>query len=116
MLRAGSRHPCHPGALQGADGISSGLRWFTMTRRSCRGSSPISRSFARVQEDGMRSQSATISRFGLVLLIVGLLLPGVAAAQSTPVATSGEPVALRLGVSSWVGYGPLWLAEERGFF
>ncbi|MCC2630161.1 MAG: aliphatic sulfonates family transporter, periplasmic ligand-binding protein [Thermomicrobiales bacterium] len=63
----------------------------------------------------MRSLSATISRFGL-LLIVGLLLPGVAAAQSTPVATSGEPVPLRLAVSSWVGYGPLWLAEERGFF
>jgi NitT/TauT family transport system substrate-binding protein len=64
----------------------------------------------------MRSLPATISRFGLVLLIVGLLLPGEAAAQSTPVATSGEPVPLRLAVSSWVGYGPLWLAEERGFF
>ena len=63
----------------------------------------------------MRSLSAISSRFGLVLLIVGLP-PGVAAAQSTPVATIGEPVPLRLAVSSWVGYGSLWLAEERGFF
>jgi NitT/TauT family transport system substrate-binding protein len=58
----------------------------------------------------------TISRFGFALLVVALLLPSVAAAQSTPVATSGEPVPLRLAVSSWVGYGPLWLAEERGIF
>ncbi len=59
---------------------------------------------------------STVSRFGFALLVVALLLPGVAAAQSTPVATGGEPVPLRLAVSSWVGYGPLWLAEERGFF
>lgn len=58
----------------------------------------------------------TIARFGFALLVVALLVPGVAAAQSTPVATGGEPVPLRLAVSSWVGYGPLWLAEERGFF
>jgi NitT/TauT family transport system substrate-binding protein len=58
----------------------------------------------------------TISRFGFALLVVALLLPGVAAAQSTPEATGGEPVPLRLAVSSWVGYGPLWLAEERGLF
>ena len=64
----------------------------------------------------MKFLSSSIARFGLALLILGLLLPGVAAAQSTPEATSGEPVPLRLAVSSWVGYGPLWLAEERGFF
>ena len=64
----------------------------------------------------MKSLRYTISRFGLAMLFAGVVLPGVAAAQSTPEATSGEPVALRLAVSSWVGYGPLWLAEERGFF
>jgi NitT/TauT family transport system substrate-binding protein len=58
----------------------------------------------------------TIARFGFALLVVALLLPGVAAAQSTPVATGGDPVPLRLAVSSWVGYGPLWLAAERGYF
>ncbi len=64
----------------------------------------------------MRLLSNSISRFGLALLVVGLLVPGVAAAQSTPEATGGETATIRLAVSSWVGYGPLWLAEERGFF
>ena len=64
----------------------------------------------------MISRRATMRRFGLTLLIAGLMLPGAAAAQSTPEATGGEPVTLRVAVSSWVGYGPLWLAEERGFF
>ena len=64
----------------------------------------------------MRSLRDAISRFGLAMLIASVLLPGVAAAQSTPEAASGEPVTLRLAVSSWVGYGPLWLAEERGYF
>ncbi len=64
----------------------------------------------------MRILSSSIARFGLALLVVGLLFPGITAAQSTPEAASGEPVPLRLAVSSWVGYGPLWLAEERGFF
>jgi NitT/TauT family transport system substrate-binding protein len=68
------------------------------------------------QEDRMRSLRDTISRLGLALLILGLALPGVAVAQSTPEAAEGEPVTLRIAVSSWVGYGPLWLAEERGFF
>ena len=64
----------------------------------------------------MISRRATIHRLGLALLVPALALPGIAAAQSTPEATGGEPVTLRLAVSSWVGYGPLWLAEERGFF
>jgi NitT/TauT family transport system substrate-binding protein len=64
----------------------------------------------------MRILSGSITRLSLALLIVALLLPGVTAAQSTPEATGGEPATIRLAVSSWVGYGPLWLAEERGFF
>ena len=64
----------------------------------------------------MRFFFSSIARFGLALLVVGLLFPGITAAQSTPEAAGGEPVPLRLAVSSWVGYGPLWLAEERGFF
>jgi NitT/TauT family transport system substrate-binding protein len=64
----------------------------------------------------MISRRATIHRLGLALAVAALALPGVATAQSTPEAASGEPVTLRLAVSSWVGYGPLWLAEERGFF
>jgi NitT/TauT family transport system substrate-binding protein len=62
----------------------------------------------------MRSHGAIISRFVFAMLLVGLL-PGLASAQSTPQA-GGEPATLRLAVSSWVGYGPLWLAEERGYF
>jgi NitT/TauT family transport system substrate-binding protein len=49
-------------------------------------------------------------------MIAGLMLPGIAGAQSTPAVEIAELVPLRLAVSSWVGYGPLWLAEERGFF
>jgi NitT/TauT family transport system substrate-binding protein len=64
----------------------------------------------------MRFLPSSISQLGLALLVVSLLFPGMAIAQSTPEATSGEPVPLRLAVSSWVGYGPLWLAVERGFF
>jgi NitT/TauT family transport system substrate-binding protein len=64
----------------------------------------------------MRALPNAISRFVLALLIIGLALPAAVAAQSTPEAATGEPANLRLAVSSWVGYGPLWLAEERGFF
>lgn len=62
----------------------------------------------------MRPYGAIISRFVFAMLLVGLL-PGMVSAQSTPQA-GGETATLRLAVSSWVGYGPLWLAEERGYF
>jgi NitT/TauT family transport system substrate-binding protein len=82
-------------------------------------SAPIDQSLAwalvQEQEDHMRSLRDAIYSLGLALLILALSLPGMAAAQSTP-ETGGEPVPLRLAVSSWVGYGPLWLAEEKGFF
>jgi NitT/TauT family transport system substrate-binding protein len=64
----------------------------------------------------VRAQPRTIAWYIVVLMILSLPLPGAAFAQATPEAASGEPVPLRLAVSSWVGYGPLWLAEERGFF
>jgi NitT/TauT family transport system substrate-binding protein len=38
-------------------------------------------------------------------MMLGLIVAGSAAA---------EP--LRLGLSTWVGYGPLYIAKEKGFF
>ena len=48
-------------------------------------------------------------------LLLALVAPS-AAAQGTPPATPQASGTIRLAVSSWVGYGPLWLAEEKGFF
>jgi NitT/TauT family transport system substrate-binding protein len=47
---------------------------------------------------------------GRSILIAGAILLGVMAAGSA----SAEP--LKLGHSTWVGYGPLYIAQEKGFF
>lgn len=56
--------------------------------------------------------------FGWLVVALGALpaFPLLVAAQATPVAAPQAGGTIRLAVSSWVGYGPLWLAEERGFF
>ncbi len=63
----------------------------------------------------MRHASTRLRWLGFVLLLA-LAVPAVAAAQVTPPATPQASGTVRLAVSSWVGYGPLWLAEEQGFF
>jgi NitT/TauT family transport system substrate-binding protein len=45
-------------------------------------------------------------RWLLVVVLAGLLLAGTAYA--------GEPI--KLGMSTWLGYAPLYLAKEKGFF
>jgi NitT/TauT family transport system substrate-binding protein len=47
-------------------------------------------------------------------LLVALAMPAVVAAQATPAPQASGTI--RLALSSWVGYGPIWLAEEKGFY
>jgi NitT/TauT family transport system substrate-binding protein len=64
----------------------------------------------------MATRRDVIAGLGLGVVATGMTRPQWVAAQATPEAASGAPVPLRLSVSSWVGYGPLWRAEERGYF
>ena len=52
----------------------------------------------------------------LFALLVILSLPAAVAAQATPEPPGQASGTIRLALSSWVGYGTIWLAEEKGFF
>lgn len=50
-------------------------------------------------------------------LIVLLMLSAQTYRAQTPAATqSGAPVKLKIGYSVWVGYGPLFIARDKGYF
>ncbi len=56
------------------------------------------------------------NKFGLLallLLIVGVTLSACSSAASSPQPT---PSPLRIGVSPWIGYGSLYIAQDKGFF
>ncbi|GHH99033.1 ABC transporter substrate-binding protein [Neobacillus kokaensis] len=56
----------------------------------------------------------------LVFLSLLLMLAGCSGQTSTDgqkkEAKGEKTAAISLGVATWVGYGPLWIAEEKGFF
>ncbi len=51
----------------------------------------------------------TLRLFTMMLLIV---LMGVSACTSKP----ATPVKVRIGTQPWIGYGPWWIAQEKGLF
>lgn len=48
----------------------------------------------------------------LILVLLGLSLVGCGGQEQK----SGEPVKIKIGHATWVGYGPLYIAKEKGFF
>lgn len=55
----------------------------------------------------------------LAILCILLVIAGCAGQTSTDgqkKEDKGEKTSITLGVATWVGYGPLWIAEEKGFF
>ncbi len=53
---------------------------------------------------------------GIVLILLLALLGGGCGKESTSSRTPEGPVKLKIGHATWVGYGPLYIAQEKGFF
>src|SRR5713226_8366350 len=54
-----------------------------------------------------------------MLLLAALIVGGILLAACGPAATPAQPsapVSLKMGYSVWVGYGPLFIAKEKGYF
>ena len=54
-------------------------------------------------------------RLVLLSVLMLTLLAGCAPAASAP-AKPAEPVTVRIGTQPWIGYGPWWIAKEKGMF
>lgn len=52
---------------------------------------------------------------GTLMLLAALLLAACGGQAAAP-AASGQPIKLNLGYSVWVGYGPLFIARDKGYF
>jgi NitT/TauT family transport system substrate-binding protein len=50
-------------------------------------------------------------RIGLMLVLLGFI-----AVSGSVVAQDSEPIALSIGYSVWVGYAPLFIAQDQGYF
>lgn len=50
----------------------------------------------------------------LVILIVALIAAGCGAPAATP--TPAGPVTVRIGIQPWIGYGPWYIAQDKGLF
>lgn len=61
----------------------------------------------------MPRQSILILSF---VLLLGLVACGAPQAAPTPTPTAVEPVQVRIGTQPWIGYGPWWIAKEKGLF
>lgn len=55
-----------------------------------------------------------VFRLFLLGLIVALLAAGCGAPAVTP--TPAGPATVRIGIQPWIGYGPWWIAQEKGMF
>lgn len=53
-----------------------------------------------------------ISRLVLTIALSALLMAMLAACAGQP----QEPVTVRIGTQPWIGYGPWWIAKEKGIF
>src|SRR5699024_10993698 len=49
------------------------------------------------------------------VFMAGLLMAVACFAWTSPGWTADSPT-VKLGISSWIGYGPIFVAEEKGFF
>jgi len=65
----------------------------------------------------------TVKRFHWLLSLVAILTLLLSACVAPPTASSGataaggaQPTKLKLGFSVWVGYGPLFIARDKGYF
>lgn len=59
-----------------------------------------------------------LSRLTLLALIVALIVALIAAgcAAPAPAPTPSGPATVRIGIQPWIGYGPWWIAQEKGMF
>jgi NitT/TauT family transport system substrate-binding protein len=55
-------------------------------------------------------------RYVLFLLIVALVSGMVAGCGGSTETADKEAVKFKIGHCTWVGYGPLYIAQEKGFF
>ena len=53
-------------------------------------------------------------KLGVFVLVAALL--AACGGQAAAPAASGQPIKLKLGYSVWVGYGPLFIARDKGYF
>jgi len=61
------------------------------------------------------SSRKSIMLYSLLLVVTLLLMAGCAGGGAGSPA-GNEPVSFKLAHATWVGYGPLYIAEEKGFF
>jgi len=55
-----------------------------------------------------------IGLFFLLCSLAACATPQQAAPTATP--TAAEPLLVRIGTQPWIGYGPWWIAQEKGLF
>ncbi len=62
----------------------------------------------------MSRQFVLITLFVVLLSLAACAGPQAAPPTATP--TVVQPLLVRIGTQPWIGYGPWWIAKEKGFF